>query len=230
MPHCVCLWQPLGTMFASLRRTSALLAFLACLFGATPANAQDRNETWGGVSTATSLTALGTALLMPRVFYSSPEATVGWKARWHVSVLAPMMTQTTVALVNELALKKAFKEPRPGCDSTGEGITDCETYALFSTQSYVAGASLGQGVAVFLFDTLKYSGGKVHFGSLTGHVLVPLVLTGVTVGGRAAGEYENFGQSIASAGVGLGMGLIMGVVYGALQEPECGYSGSLICW
>lgn len=217
-------------MFASLRRTSVLFAVLICLFAVTPASAQERNETWGGVTTATSVTALGTALLMPRVFYASPEVTVGWKARWHVSVLAPMMTHTTLALVNEVALKEAFEEPRPGCDATGAGIRDCETYALFSTHSYAAGASLGQGVAVFLVDTLKYSGGKVHFGSLTGHVLVPLALTGVTVGGRAAGNYENFGQSMASAGVGLGMGLIMGAVYGVMQEPECGYSGSLICW
>src|SRR5690606_26268172 len=119
-------------MSASLRRTSVLIAFLACFLAVTPASAQERNETWGGVTTATSLTALGTAVLMPRIFYASPEATVGWKARWHVSVLAPMMTHTTLALVNEVALKEAFKEPRPGCDATGAGIADCETYALFS--------------------------------------------------------------------------------------------------
>jgi hypothetical protein len=167
---------------------------------------------------------------MPRVFYSSPEATVGWKARWHVSVLAPTMTQASLALLNEVALKDAFKEPRPGCGSTGPGLSDCESFALFSTPSYVSGAALGQGLAIFLFDTLKYSGGRFHFGSLAGHVVAPLLLAGVTVGGRAAGNYENFGQSIASAGVGVGTGLLMGALYGALQAPECGYSGSLICW
>ncbi|HXS17703.1 MAG TPA: hypothetical protein VN764_10970 [Polyangiaceae bacterium] len=193
-------------------------------------HAQERNDTWGGVTTATAVASLATSVLMPRVFYSSPEATVGWRARWHVSVLAPTMTQFAFAMLNELALKEAFKEPRPGCEETGPGIENCETFALFSTQSYIAGGALGQGVATFLVDTIKYSGGRFNFGGFAGEVLLPLALTGVTVAGRSAGHFETFGQSIASAGVGLGTGLIVGLIYSTMQAPECGYSGNLICW
>ena len=35
---------------------------------------------------------------MPRVFYADPEVTVGWKARWHVSVLAPIVTSGNTAV------------------------------------------------------------------------------------------------------------------------------------
>ena len=59
----------------------------------------------------------GTQLLMPRVFYSDPEVTVGWKARWHVSVLAPVMTLTALAVLNEHALKDSFEGFRPGCNA-----------------------------------------------------------------------------------------------------------------
>lgn len=216
---------------SNTRRLSSVGFVLATVLSFSGlSHAQDRNETWGGVTTATAVASVATSVLMPRVFYSSPEATVGWRARWHVSVLAPTMTQFAFAMLNELALKEAFKEPRPGCDETGPGLENCETFALFSTQSYIAGGTLGQGVATFLMDTIKYSGGKFSFGGFAGHVLTPLVLTGVTVGGRAAGNFETFGQSIASAGVGLGTGLIVGLIYGAMQEPECGYSGNLICW
>ncbi len=206
----------------------AVLSLLMCL--PRTSAAQQRNATWGGVSQATAVTSLATSLLMPRVFYSSPEATVGWRARFHVSVLAPTMTQFSLAMLNELVLKDAFKEPRPDCDATGPGIADCESYALFSTPSYVSGAGLGQGVGIFLVDTLKYSGGRFHFGGFAGNVVLPLVLTSVTVAGRTAGNFETFGQSIASAGVGLGTGLIFGLIYATMQEPECGYSGSILCW
>ncbi len=217
-------------MFVALNRLFFAAVLLATITFSRDSLAQTRDETWGGVTTATAVTAAVTSLLMPRVFYSSPEATVGWRARWHVSVLAPTMTQMSLALLNEVALKDALEKPRPGCDATGPGLADCETYALFSTHSYVAGASLGQGISVFLLDTLKHSGGRFHFGSFAGHVISPLLLGGVTVGGRAAGNYENFGQSLASAGIGLGTGLLIGLLYGSMQNPECGYSGSLICW
>ena len=34
-----------------------------------------------------ALSSTGLVMIMPRVFYSDPEVTAGWKARWHVSVL-----------------------------------------------------------------------------------------------------------------------------------------------
>jgi hypothetical protein len=207
---------------------STLLA--GCLLLSRVSSAQERNDAWGGITTATAATALAASVLMPRVFYASPEASVGWKARWHVSVLAPSMAQLSLAMMNELVLKDAFKEPRPGCDATGPGLANCESFALFSTQSYLSGAALGQGVAIFLVDTVKYSGSRFNFGGFAGNVLLPLVLAGVTVPGRAAGKFETFGQSMASAGVGLGTGLIFGLIYSTMQAPECGYSGSVLCW
>src|SRR5512145_1907007 len=81
----------------------------AGLAGAEP------DETWDAVTGATAVTAVATSVLMPRIAYSNPEVTVGWKARWHVSVLAPVMTQVGLTLLNEYKLKDAFKDPRPGC-------------------------------------------------------------------------------------------------------------------
>src|SRR5690349_12277894 len=73
----------------------------------------ERDSTWGDVTTVTAISALSLEVLMPRVFYSDPEATVGWKARWHVSALAPVMTLVGVTTLNEFALKDAFKGHRP---------------------------------------------------------------------------------------------------------------------
>ena len=54
------------------------------------------SATWGGVSTLTAAAAFGTALIMPRFFYPAPEVTVGYKGRWHLSQLAPVMTLATL--------------------------------------------------------------------------------------------------------------------------------------
>lgn len=228
------MWVGVGDNVADMRRSIRHLLCVTllalCFVTARGASAQERNSTWGGVSTATAITAVSASVLMPRIFYSSPEATIGWRARWHVSVLAPMMTQMSLAYLNDAVLKDAFKEPRPGCTGLEGANGACDSYALFATRSYLSGASLGQGLAVFLFDTFQYSGGKVHFGGLAGNVMLPLILAGATVGAETAGDYSTFGQSIASAGVGLGTGIIMGAIYGGMQKPECGYSGSLICW
>lgn len=214
----------------SVRRLSLVLLVTMLLLAPRASQAQDQNPTWNGVSTATAITAGVSSLLMPRVFYSSPEATTGWKARWHVSVLAPAMTQLSLALLNEAVLKDALESPRPGCDDAPAGTEGCDTFGLFSTQSYIAAASLGQGLSVFLVDTMKYSGGRFHGWSFAGNVVWPLLLTGVTVGGRIAGNYESAGQSLGSAAIGLGTGVLMGLLYSTMQAPECGYSGNLICW
>ena len=170
-------------------------------------------------------------LLMPRVFYSDPEVTVGWKARWHASVLAPSMTLIASGLVNEQFLKKSFKGMRPGCSDTNFGaVPECTDYGMFSTHSYLVGSALGQGLGVFLVDTVKWSGGRLNGGSLAMNVGVPAVLGVITTVGRTAGNWESGGQAWGSAGIGLAVGLGIGALYAAMQRPECGYGGDLICW
>lgn len=192
----------------------------AVLFVSPRAEAQSRDEGWDTATTVTSIAAGVGALVMPRVFYSSPEATMGWRARWHVSVLAPVMTDLSLTLLNEAVLKEAFADPGPTGDAFG----------LFSTQTMGSTQALGQGLTVFLIDTFKYNDGRFHFGSFAGHVLFPLTMTGITAAGRAAGDLESGPQILGSLGVGLATGVVFGLMYGFMQEPECGYTGSLICW
>jgi hypothetical protein len=216
-----------------LKFVFAPLIFCACVFTSRPGLTQaapERDETWDTVTLATALGAFGVELLMPRVFYSSPEVTVGWKTRWHVSALAPSMTMAALALLNETTLKDAFEDPRPGCEDLDPTTPGCETFGLFSTHTFTAFSALGQGAAVFIFDMTKYSDGRFNAGSLVGHVVVPLVLGTVTAVGRSAGDWESGGQILASAGTGLAAGFLMGMTYVLMQPPECGYTGALICW
>lgn len=215
---------------------SALLLTVALLFGSKVASAQAispeprRSSDWATVTTITMVAGGATELLMPRIFYADPEVTVGWKARWHVSVLAPVMTLTSATLLNELALKNAIKSFRPGCDATNDKLAHCTDYASPSTHAFASFSALGHGTGVFLFDTLKWSDGRFNAGSFVGHVGVPLVLAGITGIGRSVGDWESFGQVAAGAGIGLGIGFLSGMTYSLMQRPECGYTGSLICW
>jgi hypothetical protein len=190
----------------------------------------DRDKTWGTVSSITMVGAGATELLMPRIFYSDPEVTVGWKARWHVSVLAPVMLLTGLTLLNDLALKDAIKDPRPGCDDTNNGFGNCTSYASPSTHAFGSFSALGHGAAVFIFDTTKWSNGNFNGGSLAGHVIVPFLFAGITAIGRVAGNWENFGQVAVGGLAGLGLGFLTGMTYSLMARPECGYTGSLICW
>jgi hypothetical protein len=211
----------------------AVAASLALLTHGT-ASAQtaepERDSTWGGVTNATAAAAIGVGVLMPRVFYPSTEVTVGFKARWHISVLAPMMTYASFALLNEAALKGEIKSKRPGCDDSNASTHNCSTFGGPSSHAFVAGSTLGHGIAVFLFDTTKWSNGQASAVGGIGHIAVPLILGGITVIGRSAGNYENGGQIVAGAGMGLVTGFLLGTVYATMARPECGYSGSLICW
>lgn len=203
------------------------------LLFAAPARAQsvpERSEGWGDATTILALSAVGVELIMPRVFYSDPEVTVGWKARWHLSVLAPSMTLVAVGFLNEQVLKDTFEGFRPGCDDTNQGLAGCESYGMMSTHSFMAASAFGQGLGVFLLDTIKWSDGRFNAGAFAGHVGIPGVLAVITAVGRTAGDYETGGQSWGSAGIGAALGLGMGALYGALQRPECGYEGNLICW
>jgi hypothetical protein len=169
-------------------------------------------------------------LIVPRVFYSDPEVVVGWKARWHVSVLAPTMTIAAIALLNESWLKDRIGGYRPGCDEATQGGPNCTSYGMLSTQSFAASAAFGQGLGTFIFDTVNWNGGRFNFGAFAGNTAVPGVLAIITTVGRSAGNWESAGQAWGSAGIGLLTGLGMGAIYATAQRPECGYSGSLICW
>ncbi len=208
-------------------------AGLVALF-ATSASAQtappQRNETWGTVSTITAVGSLGFEAVMPRLFYSDPEATVGWKARWHVSVIAPLLTLGALTLFNEEVMKDAFEGDRPGCDDSNRGGPGCESLGMPSSHSFAAFSGLGHGGAVFLFDTTKWSRGRFNGGSLAGHIGVPLVLSVITAVGRGAGDYESADQILVGGGMGLGFGFLTGMTYALMARPECGYTGSMICW
>jgi hypothetical protein len=200
------------------------------------AHAQDvpdrhRSEGWKTATNIMTLSSLGVELLMPRVFYSDPAVTAGWKARWHASVLAPSMTLITLGLVNEQFLKDSFKGNRPGCHEGNHGfVPECNDYAMLSTHSYLVGSALGQGLGTFLVDTIKWSDGRLNGGSLAMNVGVPAALGVITTVGRTAGNWETGGQAWGSAGIGMLVGLGMGALYAAAQRPECGYGGDLICW
>jgi len=223
------------------RRKSALAPFVACavlavaMFASVPSRAQaqpapiERSTGWDDATTIMALSSLGLQLVMPRVFYSDPEVTAGWKGRWHVSALAPIMTLATLTLVNHHYLKDSFESPLPGCD-VNPGDPSCTKFGMFSSQSLLAWSAFGQGTGVFLGDTFKWSDGRFNAGAFTGNVAVPLVLAVITSVGRTSGNLESGGQVWASAGVGALVGLGTGVMYSLLQRPECGYTGSLICW
>jgi hypothetical protein len=206
---------------------------IACLLLAPVAQAQQapsRDDNWATVSTVSLVVGAGTEALMPRIFYSDPEATVGWKARWHVSVLAPALTLTTLAVLNEYTLKDSFEGYRPGCNEDLQGGPGCRTYGMLSTHTYGNFAALGQGTAIFLVDTLKWSQGKVNAGAAVGHLAIPLVTSVLTAISRSAGDWETGTQIFAGAGAGLLSGALTGTVYALMQRPECGYTGSMICW
>lgn len=218
-------------------RKLALAAVAASVVALSPGSASaqaspepERDKTWGGVTNATAAGAIAVGVLMPRVFYPSTEVTVGWKARWHLSVLAPMMTYATMALLNETTLKDGVKGPRPGCDDTNANTPNCSTFGAPSSHAFVAGSTLGHGIAVFLFDTTKWSNGQASAIGGIGHIAVPLILGGITVIGRSQGNYESGGQIGAGAGIGLVTGFLIGTLYSTMARPECGYSGSMICW
>lgn len=191
--------------------------------------APERSDAWGKATNITAISAMGLVLVMPRVFYSDPEVTAGWKARWHLSVLAPTMTIATLSLLNESWLKGELKGNRPGC-SEDELRPGCPSYGMFSTPTFAAFGALGQGAGVFLTDTLKWSNGRFHFGPFMGDLAAPAILAVMTGVGRSAGNWEDSGQVWGSAAISFAIGMGVGTLYAVSQRPECGYTGSLICW
>lgn len=176
------------------------------------------------------LSSFGLQLAMPRVFSANDETTEGWKARWHVSTLAPLMTISTLTLINQVYFKDTLKGQRPGCDDTNHGGPNCTDYGAPSSHAFVAASLFAHGTTLFLVDTFAWSKGKVNPASAVGNVAFPFVLGVIAIAGRSAGDYENGGQIAAGATAGLAAGLLTGMTYALFQRPDCGYSAGLICW
>jgi hypothetical protein len=196
----------------------------------------------GTVSNLTMVLGVASVTLMPRVYYNDPEATVGWKARWHISILAPAMAMTAATLLVDQPIRNAVKSTRPGCtledtlarlDGSG-----CESFGGPSTQAFAAWGATGAGLGIFLVDTFKYSDGRFSAGSFIGNFLFPLSMSVVTSVGRSitpsdiGGQpFENVGQNLlAGALPGLVTGVLFGVGYTLMQRPNCGYGNFVICW
>jgi hypothetical protein len=203
-----------------------------------------RNGTWGTVSNVTMVLGAGIVTLMPRVYYNDPEATVGWKGRWHFSVLAPALGMTALTMLVDGPIRGAIKSPRPGCtsDQTAAHLngSECESYGMPSTQAYASWGSTGFGTSLFLVDTFKYSQSKFNAGGFVGNVGVPLVLSVLTSVGRGinAGTtngvsnlaYESPMQVVVGSLTGFATGALLGLAYSFFQRPNCGYGNNIVCW
>jgi hypothetical protein len=201
--------------------------------------AAQRDENWGAVSNVAMVIGVSTAFLMPRVYYNDPEATVGWKARWHVSVLAPAATLTAITWFIDEPMKGAIESTRPGCtfEETSAALPDsnCESFGGPSTHAFASWGTTGTGLGIFLVDTLKYSDSRFHVGSFIGNVLVPLTASMFTTVARGvepgtSDAYESGGQLVAGALPGFFSGLLLGIGYSMFQEPSCPYGDAVICW
>ena len=227
-----------GTAFVALPNVAAAQDATNTAQPPVPPFAQ-RDETWGTVSSITMLIGAGTVTLMPRVYYNDPEATVGWKARFHFSQLAPALAITAATLLVDQPIKDALEGTRPGCtvDETRVAFPDsgCESFGGPSTHSFAAWGAAGAGFGIWISDTFIHSDGNVHVGSIIGNIAVPVTAAVITSVGRgvepgAAEAYEDPGQIIAGVGFGLVFGFLSGLAYSALQEPNCGYGNNVVCW
>lgn len=236
---------------ASLTAIAALLAFeqpAAAQPAQDPVPVQPlvpRDQGWGTVSDVAMTIGVLSPFLMPRVYYSDPTATVGWKGRWHVSMLAPAMTILGATLLVDLPIKNEAKGARPGCDAANTQVgfpgSGCETFGGPSTHAFASYGSLGAGTTIFLVDTLKYSDGRFSVPGFIGNVGLPLTAAVFTTVGRAIEmgvdssgtplrAYEDPGQVAAGAISGLLTGALVGLTYSMLQRPSCGYGDAIICW
>ena len=233
---------------ASLTAIAATLAF------EQPAAAQGtsqvpplapRDAGWGMVSDIAMTISVLSPTLTPRVYYSDPTATVGWKGRWHFSVLAPAATMFGLAVLVDGPIKQAAKGPRPGCtqadtDNGGAG-SGCETWGGPSTHMFATYGGFGAGTTIFLVDTFKYSDGRFNAPAFIGNVALPFTAAVFGTIGRALESgtdqfgtplraYEDPGQIAAGAISGMLTGALVGLGYAMLQRPSCGYGDSIFCW
>jgi hypothetical protein len=223
---------------------AGLLAAAACATVAEgDAHAQirpiaERDPNWDAISSVSMVIGVTTVSLMPRVYYSSPDSTVGWKARWHFSQFAPVLAMTAASVLVEVPIRDAIQSPKEGCtvDQTLAQLegSGCETWGGPSTHSFAAWGAFGAGTSIFLVDMIKYSDLEFSVPSLIGNVAVPLTAAFMTsvsrsADGRGIGP-EGTGQVFAGALPGLGVGALLGFTYAMLQEPDCGYGGFVFCW
>ncbi|WP_437292880.1 hypothetical protein [Sorangium sp. So ce426] len=218
------------------------LAVAACLLAPREAAAQttvQRDKNWATVSDVSLVLGSSVVFLMPRVYYSDPEATVGWKGRWHFSVMAPAMTMTALTLLVDLPIKNALESTRPGCsiDETKAAVSDsgCESFGGPSTHAFASWGATGAGTGIFVVDTFRYSSGRFNAGAFIGNVAIPLTASVVTTIARgvAPGDtrpHENAGQIAIGGVTGFLSGLAVGTAYAMLQRPNCGYGNALFCW
>lgn len=215
---------------------AAVLGVMASLVpGAASAQAlppPNRSSGWEATSSVAMAIGMGSQILMPRLYWSDTEVTIGWKARFHASVLAPTMFLVTTALVNELVVKPEITSYRPGCGISNPGVPGCTTFGMPSTHTFVAASALGHGAGLFLVDTFKWNDGRIHGGSIAGHLGLPLLATGLTLAGRVAGtpSQEHGDQALVGGALGLVFGVVAGGAYAFFQRPECPYGAGVICW
>ncbi|HTN82277.1 MAG TPA: hypothetical protein VL242_01260 [Sorangium sp.] len=216
------------------------LAVAACLLAPSEAAAQvTRDENWGTVSDVSLVLGTSVVFLMPRVYYSDPESTVGWKGRWHFSVLAPAMTMTALTLLVDLPIKDAIESTRPGCSvdetKTALSSSECKSFGGPSTHAFASWGATGAGTGIFLVDTFRYSSGRFNAGGFIGNVAFPLTASVVTsiargVAPGSAEAYEDAGQIAIGGVTGFLSGLAIGTAYAMFQPPNCGYGNALFCW
>lgn len=220
-----------------MKRALAALALGAGLFIADDASAQSlpppqRSKAWETVSNVSAVVGIGSQLLMPRIYWSDSEVTIGQKARWHASVLAPTMFLLTAALFNELVIHDAITSYRPGCGPSNRGVEGCTSFGMPSSHTFVAFSSLGHGTGVFLIDSLKWSNSHFSGGAIAGDIGLPLAASALTFAGRVAGtpSIEHGDQALLGGALGLAFGLVAGGAYAFFQRPECPYGAGVICW
>ncbi len=208
---------------------------------------------WGLVSDISLALGAASVTLMPRVYYNDPSATVGWKGRWHVSALAPVMTMFAATVLVELPIKQGIESARPGCTVEDTIVSapgsNCETFGGPSTHAFASWGATGMGTGIFLVDTLKHSDRRFNVPAFIGNVAFPLVASVFTTIGRGIDldeadvrdlngdrivvdpqPFEEGGQILAGALPGFFTGLTIGVTYALLQRPGCGYGNAIICW
>ena len=92
----------------------------------------ERDPNWDAISSVSMVIGVTTVSLMPRVYYSSPDSTVGWKARWHFSQFAPVLAMTAASVLVEVPIRDAIQSPKVGCtvDQTLAQLEEsgCETW------------------------------------------------------------------------------------------------------
>jgi hypothetical protein len=191
-----------------------------------------RDVTWNTVSVVSMVVGASSQVLMPRIYDSESEVTVGWKARYHLTVLASTGALAGLAALNEYAVKPNITSYRPGCGTSNIGVPGCTTFGMPSTPTFIAFSAFGHGAAVFTVDLWQSNHFKVHPAAAIGDVGIPLVASILTIVGRVAGtpSVEHDDQAVVGAAFGFGFGLLAGGVYSYFKRAECPYGSDVICW